>query len=156
MIGFGLTRVTVTFTVGEQALRFAFAGVVPLILGLTLSAFGVALTVGSFDRRYVRTTALWTVIGTTTMFVLALLTLLGSGVDEMGQLARVAWEDWFSAESTFHRCANACLDMQSARRWPFPLHRAMSAAEILRPIHFRALLRTLWTTRTSSPPKIPV
>ncbi|WEL16875.1 Signal transduction histidine kinase, contains PAS domain [Halorhabdus sp. SVX81] len=92
VIGFGLTRVTVTFTVGEQPLRFAFAGVVPLTLGLTLSAFGVALTVGSFDRRYVRTTALWTVIGTATMFLLVVLTLMGSGVDEMGEIAGVQWQ----------------------------------------------------------------
>jgi len=92
VIGFGLTRFTVTFTVGEQPLRFAFAGIVPLTLGLTLSAFGVALTVGSFDRRYVRTTALWTVIGTTTMFLLVVLTLMGSGVDEMGEIAGVQWQ----------------------------------------------------------------
>ena len=92
LIGFGLTRFTVTFTVGEQPLRFAFAGVVPLTLGLTLSAFGVALTVGSFDRLYARTTALWTVIGTGAMFLLVVMTVMGSGVNDMGQLGVLRWQ----------------------------------------------------------------
>jgi hypothetical protein len=84
-----------------------------------------------------------------------LLAARASEAEDMGRRARAAWADWFSVESTFHRCADACLDMQATRRGPFALHRAVSAAEILRPIHFRALLRTLWTTRTPSPPKIP-
>ena len=89
LLGFALTRFTVTFTVDGDLLRFVVAGLLPLTLGLGLSAFGVALSVGSFERTYVRTTAIWTVIGAGAMLVLVILTLVGSGIDTMTQMGGI-------------------------------------------------------------------
>jgi two-component system OmpR family sensor kinase len=77
-IGFFLTRFTVTLALYEDPVQFYLSGVIPLVLGLGLAAFGVALTVADVDPALVRTTALWCVIGAGTMFVLVVLTLVGS------------------------------------------------------------------------------
>jgi signal transduction histidine kinase len=77
-VGFLLTRFTVTLAVYDDPLGFYLAGVVPLALGLGLAAFGVALTVADVDSSLVRTTARWCVVGAGAMFVLVVLTLLGS------------------------------------------------------------------------------
>jgi signal transduction histidine kinase len=77
-IGFFLTRFTVTLAVYESTTRFYLAGVVPLVLGLGLAAFGVALAVADVDPGLARTTAAWCVAGTGAMLVLVVLTLLGS------------------------------------------------------------------------------
>jgi signal transduction histidine kinase len=77
-VGFFLTRFTVVLAVDQSPTRFYLSGVVPLVLGLGLSAFGVALTVADVDRELVRTTAVWCLLGTGGMFVLVVLTLLGS------------------------------------------------------------------------------
>ena len=84
-LGFLLTRFTVTLAVSDGPTAFVFGGVVPLVLGLGLSAFGVALTVGEFERGFVRTVTLWCLAGTGAMFVLVLLTLVGNG--SMGPLS---------------------------------------------------------------------
>jgi signal transduction histidine kinase len=76
-VGFFLTRFTVTLAIGDPV-RFYLAGVVPLLLGLGLAAFGVALTVANVEPSLVRTTAVWCVIGAGSMLVLVVLTLLGS------------------------------------------------------------------------------
>ena len=76
-IGFLLTRFTVTLAVSDNLTRFVLAGLVPLMLGLVLSAFGVALAVGAFKPAFVRTVAVWCVLGTGAMVVLVSLTLLG-------------------------------------------------------------------------------
>jgi len=86
-VGFFLTRFTVTLAIYEDPFRFYLAGVVPLLLGLGLAAFGVALTVADVDAALVRTTALWCVVGAGTMLVLVTLTLVGSAVDGMSNLA---------------------------------------------------------------------
>jgi two-component system OmpR family sensor kinase len=78
LIGFVLTRFTVTLAATDTTVRFLFAGIVPLVLGLLLTAFGVILAVGAYDTEFVRTTALWCVLGTGTMLVLVVLTILGS------------------------------------------------------------------------------
>ena len=77
-LGFVLTRFTVTLAVYPDPLRFYFAGIVPLILGLGLAAFGVALVVADVDASLVRSTATWCVLGTGAMLVLVVLTVLGS------------------------------------------------------------------------------
>jgi len=77
-VGFFLTRFTVVLAVDQSPARFYLSGVVPLVLGLGLSAFGVALTVADVDRELVRTTAIWCVLGTAGMLTLVVLTLLGS------------------------------------------------------------------------------
>ena len=76
--GFFLTRFTVTLALYEDPVQFLLSGVVPLGLGLGLAAFGVALAVADVDPAVVRTTAVWCVVGTGAMLVLALLTLLGA------------------------------------------------------------------------------
>jgi signal transduction histidine kinase len=82
-VGFFLTRFTVTLAVYQTPVRFYLAGVVPLVLGLGLAAFGVALTVADVEASLVRTTARWCVAGTAAMLVLVVLTLLGSSAGEM-------------------------------------------------------------------------
>ncbi|MDZ7849488.1 MAG: HAMP domain-containing sensor histidine kinase [Halodesulfurarchaeum sp.] len=79
-VGFFLTRFTVTLAIGDPR-QFYLAGVVPLLLGLGLAAFGVALTVADVDAALVRTTAIWCVLGAGSMLVLVVLTLLGSSPD---------------------------------------------------------------------------
>lgn len=87
-VGFFLTRFTVTLATGDP-LRFYLAGVVPLMLGLGLAAFGVALTVADVQASIVRTTAIWCVIGAGSMLVLVVLTLLGSTPDGALNLAAI-------------------------------------------------------------------
>jgi signal transduction histidine kinase len=79
LLGFFLTRSTVTFALAEAPVTFVVGGVLPLLLGLALSVFGVALAVGSFENAYVRTIALWTVLGTATMGVFTIATVYGNG-----------------------------------------------------------------------------
>lgn len=79
--GFVLTRFTVVLAVNEAPVQFYLSGVVPLTLGLGLSAFGVALAVADVDASVARTTAVWCVLGTTSMLALVVLTLLGSEPD---------------------------------------------------------------------------
>lgn len=80
-LGFFLTRFTVTLATYEDPVRFVIAGVVPLVLGLGLSVFGVALVVGDFERSFVATVTKWCVAGTAAMLVLVVLTLAGNGTD---------------------------------------------------------------------------
>ncbi|MFB6308140.1 MAG: ATP-binding protein [Haloarculaceae archaeon] len=81
--GFFLTRFTVALAAYDDPARFLLVGVVPLVLGLSIAVFGVALTVGAFESRYVRTTALWCLIGVGGMAVLVLLTLYGTSPERM-------------------------------------------------------------------------
>lgn len=77
LLGFVLTRYTVTFALTDSPFSFIVGGVTPLVLGLLLSTFGVALAVGSFERWYVRTVALWTVLGAGTICLLVLASMYG-------------------------------------------------------------------------------
>ncbi|MDY6817341.1 MAG: ATP-binding protein [Halobacteriales archaeon] len=95
-IGFFLTRFTVTLAIYEDPIRFYFAGVIPLALGLGLAAFGVALTVADIDSSVVRTTALWCVIGAGTMLVLVMLTLVGSTAGGLPDLSTVRSRTYLS------------------------------------------------------------
>ena len=78
VVGFVLTRFTVTLALYDDPIRFYFAGVVPLLLGLGLATFGVALVVADVDPLLVRQTAWWCLIGTGAMLVLLVLTVVGS------------------------------------------------------------------------------
>jgi signal transduction histidine kinase len=95
-LGFFLTRFTVTLAIYEDPVRFYFAGVVPLVLGLSLAAFGVALAVLDVRTSLVRTTALWCVVGTGTMLVLVVLTLVGSNPGQMLDLGAVQSRTYLS------------------------------------------------------------
>ena len=77
-VGFLLTRFTIAFAAMDDPTVFLFAGLVPLVLGLSLSAFGVLLTVGDYDAATVRTVVRWSLLGTAAMAGLVVLTALGS------------------------------------------------------------------------------
>jgi hypothetical protein len=55
-----------------------FSGLVPLVIGLCLSVFGVALAVGTFGQAYVTTVARWCLIGTGSMVLVFLVTAIGA------------------------------------------------------------------------------
>lgn len=88
VVGFVLTRFTVSLALYEDPVRFYVAGVIPLVLGLGLAGFGVALVVADLDPEYVRITALWCVVGMGTMAVFVAMTIVGSrgGVPGFGTL----------------------------------------------------------------------
>lgn len=68
----------------------------------------------------------------------ALLESMEDRAAEMGTRARAAWTNWFSAEATFHRVVEWCLDIQSNRRPTTakrPYLRAIS--QCLRPSYLR-------------------
>ena len=94
VLGFFLTRFTVTLAVSDGTMAFVFSGVLPLVLGLGLSAFGVALAVGEFEHAFVRTVTLWCLAGTGAMFVLVLVTLIGNG--SMGPLSTAGSRSYLS------------------------------------------------------------
>lgn len=79
LLGFFLTRYTVTFALSDAPVTFVVGGVLPLVLGLSLSVVGVVLAVGSFEKWYVRTIVLWTVLGAGTIGLLIVATIYGSG-----------------------------------------------------------------------------
>jgi len=95
-LGFFFTRFTVTLAIYGDTVRFYLAGIVPLVLGLGLAVFGVALTVSGADPTLVRTTALWCVIGASTMLVLVVLTLVGSTTGGFPELATIRSQAYLS------------------------------------------------------------
>lgn len=88
-IGFFVTRFTVTLAAFENQTQFLFAGIVPLVLGLLLATFGIALVIGSFEPRYVRTVALWCGVGALGMCFFVLLTLVGASPDGIVSLQAI-------------------------------------------------------------------
>jgi hypothetical protein len=58
----------------------------------------------------------------------------------MGNLARNAWEEWFSDEVAFHRIVESCLDIARERRIPERLARWPVYLQYLRPFHLRRML----------------
>lgn len=80
-VGFVLTRFTVTGAATETTTTFLLAGLLPLVLGLGLSAVGVSLAVGSYSTVFVRSIARWCLAGTVGAGGLVVVTLLGGGVD---------------------------------------------------------------------------
>jgi len=95
-VGFLLTRFTVTLAIYDEPRAFYLSGLVPLVLGLSLSAFGVALVVGPFDRAFVRTTAVWCLVGAGAMLLLVVLTVLGSNPSGVGGMRSVLSETYLS------------------------------------------------------------
>ncbi|MFB6296120.1 MAG: sensor histidine kinase [Halobacteriales archaeon] len=63
--GFLVTRLVVAETIqADMAVPFLVAGLIPLVVGLGVSVFGVVLAVGAVPRRYVKTVSVWCLIGT--------------------------------------------------------------------------------------------
>ena len=56
-IGFFVTRCTVALAAFDDRVQFLVGGVVPLVLGLRLAAFGVVMLVGGAERTFVRSVA---------------------------------------------------------------------------------------------------
>lgn len=76
-VGFGITRLfLVEAIVARTTLSFLLAGLVPLLFGLGLTAYGVALTVGSFPENYVATVARWCLAGTAAMLFVLVVTAI--------------------------------------------------------------------------------
>ena len=75
---FALTRVTLLVVAdpGASLTAFLTTGLFPLVLGLGLAAFGVSLAVSTFEPWYVNTVALWMLLGTVGMGLVAGLSLL--------------------------------------------------------------------------------
>ncbi|WP_144901202.1 sensor histidine kinase [Halobellus captivus] len=74
---FGITRIFVAQTLRvDAALPFVVAGLLPLVVGLALTLYGVALAVGPFSHEYVVTVARWHLLGVTAMAVVFVLTSL--------------------------------------------------------------------------------
>ena len=81
-IGFGVTRLFVVEAVRtETTFAFLFAGLLPLMLGLGVTAYGVGLAVGSFSRTYVATVARWCLLGTGAMLGVLAITSFGTMLD---------------------------------------------------------------------------
>ena len=59
----------------------------------------------------------------------------------MARKARAAWENWFSAEVTFHRTIESCLDIMEKRPRPESILRLGLNKDAFRPRHARAILR---------------
>ncbi len=78
--GFGITRFFVAETVRIDAtLSFVIAGLVPLIVGLVLTVYGVALSIGPFTSEYANTVARWHVLGVGAMAAVFAIT----GIDQL-------------------------------------------------------------------------
>ena len=58
----------------------------------------------------------------------------------MGELARKAWEEWFSEEVIFHRLVELCLDIKRGRKIPEAIGRWTAYRHFLQPFHFRRMV----------------
>ena len=88
-IGFFVTRFTVALAAFDDRVQFLVAGVVPLVLGLSLAAFGVAMLVGGAERSFVRSVAVWCTAGTAAMAVLVAITLVATDPAGPGSTAPI-------------------------------------------------------------------
>jgi len=59
-----------------------------------------------------------------------------SRAEVMGQLARRAWDEWFSRESSFHRIVEWCAELQRAGK-PSTIANLSPHVQLLRPYFFR-------------------
>lgn len=85
IVGFLASAVIVQSIPPDMALALVLSGLVPLVIGLCLSVFGVALAVGTFRQAYVTTVARWCLIGTASMLLVFLVTAIGAD-SSMGRM----------------------------------------------------------------------
>ncbi|MGQ4556134.1 ATP-binding protein [Halobellus sp. GM3] len=77
LTGFAITRLFVAEAlVIDAALPFLLVGLLPLLVGLSLAVYGVALAIGPFTATYVNTIARWHVLGVAAMAVVFAITAL--------------------------------------------------------------------------------
>lgn len=97
-LGFFLTRFTVSFVQVESSVVFVIGGLLPLVLGLLLSVFGITLAVGSFEDWYVNTIVQWTILGLSIITVLVVVTIYGSGKEIANNLMFLRYFQMFLLE----------------------------------------------------------
>lgn len=96
LVGFAITRFVVAGTVGADTDVPFLVGVIPLVIGLGLTIYGVVLAVGDLSRTYVGTVVRWTFLGVAAMLGVLVSTALGSsmhtlvGTDAVGSQLLVA------------------------------------------------------------------
>lgn len=79
LLGFAITRLFVAEAIRIQgAAAYVVAALLPLVVGLGFTVFGVALAVGAFSPRYVRAVARWTFLGVVGVVVVLATTALGT------------------------------------------------------------------------------
>ncbi len=78
IVGFGITRFVVAGTVQAQAMLPFVIAVVPLVVGLAFTIYGVILAVGDLPKAYVDTVVRWTFLGVTAMAAVLGLTAIGT------------------------------------------------------------------------------
>lgn len=84
IIGFVVTRLFVAETLRtDAAIPFLLAGLLPLVVGLAVTVYGVALLVGAFSRTYVYETTRWCLVGTVGMIAVVGITSVEPTVNEM-------------------------------------------------------------------------
>lgn len=88
-VGFLLSRTTLLVVADPSGstLGFLTTGLVPLVLGLSLTALGVSLAVSTFEPWYVNVVALWTLVGTAGMGVVTALSLVNPMLGSDAMLA---------------------------------------------------------------------
>lgn len=87
LVGFGITRFVVAGTVQAQAMLPFVIAIVPLVVGLVFTLYGVILAVGDLSEAYVETVVRWTFLGLFAMGAVLGLTALGMPSDTAGGLA---------------------------------------------------------------------
>jgi two-component system OmpR family sensor kinase len=90
--GFLISAILAQTIPAEMTIPLVVSGVVPLVVGLGLSAFGVALAVGTVPQAYVTTVARWCLTGATAMVLVFLLTAVGSDAGGVGGAFRASEE----------------------------------------------------------------
>lgn len=90
-VGFLLSRGTLLVVADPDGSTLAFlsSALVPLVAGLALTAFGVSLAVSTFEPWYVRTVALWTLLGTLGVGLVTALSVVEPFLSEEAMLASV-------------------------------------------------------------------
>lgn len=83
-VGFAITRFVVAGTLDAEAMLPFSVAVVPLVVGLAFTVFGVVLAVGDLSREYANTVVRWTLLGVSVMVVVLVLTAIGSPADGPG------------------------------------------------------------------------
>lgn len=79
LLGFGITRFFVAEAlVIEMAISFFIVGLLPLVVGLGLTIYGVALSIGNFSSDYVTSVSNWCFLGTVVMIGVIGLSLVDS------------------------------------------------------------------------------